>query len=212
MIYWSERRLNRDLDQRTQQLVALAQAHDKPALDQLCRIYGERIRRIIRMRMGAELRAKVESVDIVQDTMACAVQDLSDFTYKNEGDFLHWLSKIAENRIRDNLDKLHAGKRDMRREVSLNTPRSSTKGRSMASPDLIVTTTPSVIFARQEEYDRLERAMDKLKPEHREVIMLAKIKGLTYSQIGEHLDKSPNAVGVLLSRAMLALANAFEQT
>jgi RNA polymerase sigma-70 factor (ECF subfamily) len=192
--------------------VALAQAHDKSALDQLCRIYAERIRRIVRMRMGSELREKLESVDIVQDALICAVRDLSDFTYKNEGDFLHWLSKIAENRIRDNLDKLHAGKRDMRREVSLDKPTPETQGRSMASPGLFVTTTPSVIFTRQEEYNRLERAMDRLKPEHTQVIMLAKIEGLTYSQIGERLDKSPNAIGVLLSRAMLALANAFERT
>ena len=204
--------MNTDPNNRTQHLVALAQAHDKPALDQLCRIYAERIRRIVRMRMGAELREKLESMDIVQDALICAVRDLSDFTYKNEGDFLHWLSKIAENRIRDNLDKLHAGKRDMRREVPLDKPTPGTKGRSMASPGLFVTTTPSVIFARQEEYNRLEQAVDRLKPEHREVIMLAKIEGLTYSQIGEHLDKSPNAVGVLLSRAMLALANAFERT
>jgi RNA polymerase sigma-70 factor (ECF subfamily) len=204
--------LNCNLNHRTQDLVALAKEHDKPALDQLCRIYGERIRRIVRMRMGAELRTKLESVDIVQDALACAVRDLSDFTYKNEGDFLHWLSKIAENRIRDNLDKLHAVKRDMRKEVSLDRSVVGAENRSMASPGPIVMTTPSVIFARQEEYNRLEQAMDSLKPEHREVIMLAKIEGLPYSQIGERLDKSPNAVGVLLSRAMLALANAFERT
>jgi RNA polymerase sigma-70 factor (ECF subfamily) len=192
--------------------VALAQAHDKPALEQLFRIYGERVRRIVRMRMGAELRAKLESVDIVQDAMVCAVRDLSGFIYKNEGDFLHWLSKIAENRIRDNLDKLHAGKRDICREVSLDRPVTGVGNRPMAPADPIVTTTPSVICTRQEEYNRLEKAMDKLKPEHREIIMLAKIEGLSYNQIAERLDKSPNAVGVLLSRAMLALANAFEQT
>lgn len=203
--------MNRKPDHRTQHLVAQAQAHDKLALDQLCRIYGERVRRIVRMRMGAELREKLESVDIVQDALVCAVRDLSDFTYKNEGDFLHWLSKIAENRIRDNLDKLHAGKRDMRREVSLENPSAGAVDRSAASLGPYVTTTPSVIYARQEEYDRLEQAMDKLKPEHRQVIMLAKIEGLTYSKIGERMGKNPNAVGVLLSRAMLSLANAFEQ-
>lgn len=204
--------MNCNLNHRTQNLVALAQAHDKPALEQLFRIYGERVRRIVRMRMGAELRAKLESVDIVQDAMVCAVRDLSGFIYKNEGDFLHWLSKIAENRIRDNLDKLHAGKRDICREVSLDRPVTGVGNRPMAPADPIVTTTPSVICTRQEEYNRLEKAMDKLKPEHREIIMLAKIEGLSYNQIGERLDKSPNAVGVLLSRAMLALANAFEQT
>ena len=204
--------MNSDHNHRTRHLVALAQAHDKPALDQLCRIYGERVHRIIRLRMGAELRGKLESVDIVQEALTCAVQDLSDFSYKNEGDFLHWLSKIAENRIRDNLDKLHAAKRDMRREVSPDKPVTGAGNSSMASPGPTVTTTPSVIFARQEEYKRLERAMDRLKPEHREVIMLAKTEGLTYNQIGKRLDKTPNAIGVLLSRAMLALTNAFERT
>lgn len=104
---------------KTQQLVSLAKQGDRSALDQLCGVYGERVLRIIRLRMGSELRSQMESMDLVQDVLMCALRDLGDFTYTNEGDFLRWLGKIAENRIRDNLDKLHAGKRDIHKKTPL---------------------------------------------------------------------------------------------
>ena len=61
----------------------------------------------------------------------------------------------------------------------------------------------------EEELDKLEKAMDKLKPEHREVIVLAKIDRLSYKEIGERLSKSADAAGHLLLRAMEALTEAF---
>ncbi len=104
---------------KTQQLVSLAKQGDRSALNQLCGVYGERVLRIIRLRMGSELRSRLESMDLVQDVLMCTLKDLGDFTYTNEGDFLRWIGKIAENRIRDNLDKLHAGKRDINKETPL---------------------------------------------------------------------------------------------
>ena len=41
------------------------------------------------------------------------------------------------------------------------------------------------------------------------MIVLAKIEGLSYKEIGERLGKSADAVGMLLSRAMIALTIAF---
>jgi RNA polymerase sigma-70 factor (ECF subfamily) len=160
--------------------------------------------------MGSKLRSKLESMDLVQDVLMCALRDLGDFTYTNEGDFLRWLSRIAENRLRDNLDKLHAGKRDIRKEVPLDNYRPTTAGGFVGTPGPIVATTPSIIMSRKEDLDKLEKAIDKLRPEYREVIMLAKIEELSYSQIGERLDKSTGAVKILVSRARMALANAFE--
>ena len=196
--------------QRTQELVVLAKGGDNSAQDRLCRVYGERVRRIVRLRMGAEIRSKLESMDLVQDALMCALRDLGDFTYRNEGDFLRWLTKIAENRLRDNVDKLHAEKRDIRREIRLD-DRGRTTGRMLVgTAGSIEATTPSVIMSRKEDLDRLEKAMDKLRPEYREVIMLAKVEELSYSQIGDRLGKSTGAVKMLVSRARMALANAFE--
>jgi len=195
---------------KTQHLVSLAKQGDESALDQLCRAYGERVRRIIRLHIGKELRSKLESMDIVQDAFISALRGLESFTYKSEGDFLRWISKIAENRIRDNLDKLHADKRDIRREIPLKDNERSSQDsfiRDFAPAD---STTPSMIISKREELDRLEKAMDKLKPEYKEVISLTKIEGLSYEEVGKRLSKSSDAVRMLLSRAMVELTGVFE--
>ncbi|MHC4300230.1 MAG: RNA polymerase sigma factor, partial [Planctomycetota bacterium] len=62
---------------------------------------------------------------------------------------------------------------------------------------------------RREELDKLEKAIDKLKPEYREVIVWAKIDGLSYKEIGDRLGKSADAAGHLLLRAMVALTDTF---
>lgn len=191
---------------KTQRLVSLAQGGDESALQQLCEAYGERVLRIVRMRMGKELRSKLESMDLVQDAFISALRGLGNFTYQNEGDFLRWLSKIAENRIRDNLDKFHAAKRNIHRETPLNTTGTGSKDGFVGTADV---TTPSVIVSRREDMDRLERAMDKLKPEYKQVILLAKMEGLSGHELAEKLGKNHGAARALLSRALAALAEVY---
>ena len=197
--------------QKTQQLVVLAKAGDAAALDRLCRIYSERVRRIIRLRMDRNLRIKLDSMDVVQEALLNALGGLGDFTYENEGDFLRWLSRIAQNTLGHQLEKLHANKRDIRREMRYDNYGPATGGGLAGIPGPIESTTPSVIMSRKEELDRLEKAIDELKPEHKEVIVLTKIEGLSYKEIGERLGKSTDAVGMLLSRAMVALTIAYEK-
>ena len=49
---------------KTHHLVIRAKEGDESARNKLCEVYVERIRRIVRLRMGAELRSKLESMDI----------------------------------------------------------------------------------------------------------------------------------------------------
>jgi len=198
-----------NFDQKTQELVTLAKGGDEPALGQLCSVYGERIRRIIRLRMGAEIRPRLDSMDLVQDALFSALGGLKDFTYKNEGDFLRWLTKITQNQLRDNLDKLYTNKRDIRKEIRLENYGPTTGGGFVGNPGPIADTTPSVIMSKKEDLDKLEKAIDKLKPDYREVIVLAKIDGLTYKEIADKLGKTIDSVAHLLSRAMLALTETF---
>ena len=196
---------------QTQQLVTMAQNGDESALDRLCKVYNERVLRIIRMRMGPELRTKMQSMDLVQDAFISALRSLENFTYQNEGDFLRWVSKIAENRIRDNFDKIHANKRDVRKEIPLNNNSSITQDTFVGISGPVDNTTPSLIMSKREDLNRLEKAMEKLKPEHREVITLTKIEGLTYKEAAEKMGKGPDAVRMLLSRAITALSRSFEK-
>ena len=195
--------------QKTRELVALAKDGDKPALNRLYTVYAERVRWMVRFRINRQLRSKLESMDLVHNTFVHALGGLNDFTYRNEGDFVRWLSKIAENEVRANLRGLHAQKRDIRKETPLDDDGPNT-GRAFAgTAGLIRTTTPSAIMSRKDELDRLENAMDELKPEYREVIVLTKIEGLAYKEVSKKLGKSNEAVRKLVSRAMAELAIAF---
>lgn len=195
---------------RTQQLVVQAQEGDVSALDRLCGIYAERVRRIVRFRMGPELRSNLESMDLVQEVLIEAVRDLDQFTYSSEGDFLRWLSNIVENTIRDNVDKIHAAKRDVRRQMSLDHIAVRADRPGLEASRLMATTTPSVVLSLREDLDKLERAMDRLKPEYREVIVLAKIEGFSCKEIADKLNKNPAAVAMSLSRGIVALTNLLE--
>ena len=204
--------MNPVTDHKTQHLVTLAKAGDQPAIEQLCRVYGERVRRIIRLRIDRKLRPKIDSVDVVQDALVLALAGLKNFTYRDEGDFLRWLSRIAENKLRDILDKFHADKRDIRREIPFKREETDTEGNSFGVAGPLQTTTPSVLLVRKEQLDRLERAIDNLKPEHREVIFLSRIERLSHEEIAAKLGKSKGAVAMLLSRALIALTAAYEKT
>jgi RNA polymerase sigma-70 factor (ECF subfamily) len=195
--------------QKTRHLVILAKDGDKSALNQLYMVYAERVRRIVRLRMSKELRPKLDSMDLVQDALLSALGGIGDFTYKNEGDFLRWLSRIAQNALRDNLDKLHAAKRDIRKEFRLDNYRPTTGAGFVGTPGAIEATTPSVIMSKKEDLDKLEKAIDELKPEYREVIILTKLEGLSYKEIGKRLSKSPDAVRMLVPSAMAELTTAF---
>ena len=198
------------VDDKTRHLVALAQDGGESALNQLCKVYSARVLWIIRLRMGAELRSKLESMDLVQDVLMSALKDLGNFKYKTEGDFLRWLSRIAENRLRGHLHRLHANKRDIRKEVQLNGYRPTVEDSFVAALDAVDTTTPSAIMSKREELDKLAKAIDVLKPEYRQVIVLTKIEGLSYKEIGEKLGKSSEAVRKLVSRALEELISIFE--
>jgi RNA polymerase sigma-70 factor (ECF subfamily) len=199
-------------DHRTQHLVTLAKEGDQPAIDQLCRIYGERVRRIIRLRIDRKLRPKVDSVDIVQDALVLALGGLQDFTYRDEGDFLRWLSRIAENKLHDIVDRFHAEKRDIRRETPFKKVEPNMEDGSAGVAGPLQTTTPSVLLSKKEQLDRLERAIDALKPEYRQVILLSRVERLSQEEIGARLGKSKGAVAMLLSRALMALTAAYEKT
>jgi RNA polymerase sigma-70 factor (ECF subfamily) len=159
--------------------------------------------------MDAELRSKLESMDLVQETLIHVMSGLDNFKYTNEKEFVRWLSKIAENELRGSLRKLHANKRDVRKEVQLDNHRPKSDGGYVGLHEPIQATTPSMVLSRKEDLARLEKAIDELKPEYREAIVLTKIEGLSYQEIGQKMGKSSDAVRMLATRAMAELTAVF---
>jgi RNA polymerase sigma-70 factor (ECF subfamily) len=168
-----------------------------------------RVLAAVRARLGAELRGKLESWDVLQDALLASLKNVQSFDQTKEGAFLNWLAKVVENRIRDQLDYFHAGKRNHRRERPLAGPCSAGSSISLDIPERSGVRTPSQVLMLSEDLARLEKAMDQLPEEARELIVAVKIEGRTYQQIAEASGKSPDAVRMQVQRALLALTKAF---
>lgn len=179
---------------------------DDRALDALFGRYYERLRAVVRLRMGAKLRACCESVDIVQEAFLASFRALDDFTYRSEGDFFHWLCKITENRIRDQADYYAARKRDVSRKRPLELDRPSYDSFVGPIRELASFSTPSHRAIVAEDLIRLEAAIDDLPEAQREALLLVRYEGLSFSEAGERLKRSPDAVRMLVARAIVALS------
>jgi RNA polymerase sigma-70 factor (ECF subfamily) len=193
----------------TQALLQRVQTGDKGALNELYNRYLMRVLAAVRARLGAELRGKLESWDVVQDALLASLKNVESFNQTSDGAFLNWLAKVVENRIRDQLDYFRAYKRDHRLENPLAGPRSEESSVPLDIPERSCVPTPSRVLILSEDLARLEKAMDRLPEESRELIVAVKIEGRTYDEIAQAAGKSADAVRMQVKRALLALANSF---
>ena len=182
---------------------------DSDALDTLYGRYTTRVLAVVRARMGAELRQRVQSWDIVQEAMMASFQDIQKFDYASEGAFLKWLTTIVENRILDHLDYQQAACRDYRKEFPLENGGSPSSVIRFDPSDKRRVPTASCALILNEELGRLERALDRLPAETRELIIAVKLEGRTFQELADEAGKSPDAVRMQVNRAMAALAGVF---
>ena len=80
-------------------LVRRAQGGDDQALNKLVERYYDRVRRIVRLRLGNNLRECVDSADILQNTFIAAVQSFQAFEMREEASLINWLSRLAQHQI-----------------------------------------------------------------------------------------------------------------
>jgi len=178
-------------------LLARAREGSSEAMGALFERHAPRLLALIRLRLGPSLRAHLESRDILQETWLKAFGHVEGFAGDSHGSFMAWMSRIAANEIRDRADFHGRLRRDAAREVAL--PPEDLDGLAAR-----VRSQTSRI-ALDESLVRLERALETLAPEHREVIVLRKLEELSFAEIGERMGRSPDACRQLLARALVSL-------
>ena len=186
-------------------------AGDNAALNALYDRYSVRVLAAVRARLGAELRQKVESWDIVQDAMLASLRNVGDFQYDSEGAFLKWLGQIVENRIRDQIDHHHADRRDHRREAPLENVRSAGSAIPLDIVDRSGLPTPSRAMMLTEDLARLEQALDQLPADARDLVVAVKLEERTYQELATENGKTPDAVRMQFNRAMEQLTAAYRR-
>ncbi len=187
-------------------LVRAAQDGDQGALNDLVDRYYERVRRIIRIKLGVNLRRYMDSGDILQGTFIAAVRGFERFEVRDESSLIHWLARIAERQIQDAHDHVTAQKRDRRREVPLAAPdpeHSSDIERDLGGDD----PSPSVVVALGEDRALLEACLADLREDYRDVILHREYEGGSWKQVAEWMDSpTADAARMLYARALTDLS------
>ena len=195
-------------DHEIDALVQAAADGDAQALDRLLEGYLPELQAFVRLRAGPQIRAHESSADIVQSVCREVLEHRGRFRFPSESAFKRWLFTTALRKISNRREYWTAEKRDERRAIPIAGP---TTSRASAAEERIFLTyssfaTPSQGAAVREEMERIESAFEELSEEHREVITLAHVVGLSRAEIAAEMDRSEGAVRVLLHRALARLA------
>jgi RNA polymerase sigma-70 factor (ECF subfamily) len=171
--------------------VARAQSGDSAALNELCTRYLPRLQRWAHGRLPPWARGALDTQDLVQDTLAQVVQRLHAFEPRHEGAFQAYLRQALLNRIRDEIRRAErhpaADPLDHERPTPMPSPLEQAIG--------------------SEALQRYDGALQRLKPEDREAIILRIELGLSHAELAEALGKpSVAAAHMAVSRAMVRLA------
>lgn len=178
-----------------QALVERASQGDREAFDTLVARSRKELESHVASRLGGRLRGELERDDLLQETVARALESIERFEWQGEGSFRRWLFGIAEN-------VTHEAARKLRRGPDLE-----------AFPDLPGTdSSPSKHVRRSERFERLQEAIRRLSPDHRRVILLVRIEGLTIREVAERMERSVSSVKNLLLRAMRAMRETLPDT
>lgn len=182
-------------------LVAAATRGDEPAVTELLERSLPRLHAFVRLRMGAQIRAREDSFDLVQSVCRIVLEDLDGFEYRGERQFDAWLFTAALNKLRERGRFVGRERRDPKRERPLDVESSRVYASMM---------TPSQVAIGAEAVDRLEAAFDRLPDDYREVITLSRVVRLSHAEIAAQMGRSPNATRTLLGRALARLGDELE--
>lgn len=155
---------------------------------------------IAERRLGAELRSKGGASDLVQQTFLDAQCQFARFQGESEKELLAWLRQILLHNLAHFQRRYRAtGKRDLGREVPLADEASSTDG----GADLAMQTpSPSERAIAHEEAEAVQRALQHLSEEYRQVLMLRHQEQMTFEEIGQRFGRSTSGARALWLRAV----------
>ena len=176
-------------------LVERARANDPGAFDELVERYKQRIYgTVYHMTSNHE-----DANDLAQETFIRAFKNLHRF--KGDSSFYTWIYRIAVNTT---INFLNSHRRRSKNHLSLD----DVDARVQDDPDFIERTSgegPATEVAAKELMEHLNAALQKLSPDHRLVVTLYDIQGLSHAEIAKITNSSEGTVRSRLYYARLQL-------
>lgn len=180
---------SKDLD-----LVSRAKSGDSAAFEELVVLHQNKIYTLcLRMSGNAE-----DALDLSQESFLRIYKALPFF--KEQSSFSTWAYSIATNVCIDFTRKMKK-----RKTVPLHV--------TDEHGEEVLREIPSNLYHPEQEYEKTQlreaiaAGLDSLSPEHREILILREISGLSYQEIGEVLDLESGTVKSRINRARIQLCD-----
>jgi RNA polymerase sigma-70 factor (ECF subfamily) len=192
------------------ELMAKARAGEREALGELCALYRNYLRMIVRTGLGPKLRERVELSDVVQEALVEVVRQFPQFTGQNEAALVGWLRRLVGQKLAD-LGRYHSrAKRSAGGPaVPLDAPweagataDSSPGGGKLLDVLALSQTSPSEAASRRELIVLLADALAELQGTEAEVLWLYYADGLSFEAIGERVDLSRKSIRGIWARGL----------
>jgi RNA polymerase sigma-70 factor (ECF subfamily) len=156
------------------------------------RLFSELLRRYGKQHFPKELKGKIDVSDLMQETLWEAWQSFGSFQGKTKKALASWLLGIMRHIIDNHLREYHRHKRDVRREVPLN------------SHQEVINETGQPPFAEEEtkeETRKFRTVFRRLPQRYRQVLYLRNLKEFTYKEIASQLGGTAETARKLHERA-----------
>ncbi|MCC6493162.1 MAG: sigma-70 family RNA polymerase sigma factor [Pirellulales bacterium] len=185
-------------------LLQRARSGDDSALSELLEIYRPYLALLARLKLGRQLRTRLDDSDLVQDACLAAHRDFAQFRGVTEPELTAWLREImahaASNLARDHRRQRRDVKLE-RRLYNLLNQSSQMLERALADPN----PSPSHSAVRRERAVLLANALAQLPGDYREALVLRELEGKSLGEAAQHMGRSADAVQKLWARALVQM-------
>ncbi|MCI9403303.1 MAG: sigma-70 family RNA polymerase sigma factor, partial [Oscillospiraceae bacterium] len=143
------------------------------------------------------------AADLTQEVFLSAWRSLGSF--QSQAAFSTWLYRLTSNAC---IDFLRKEKR--RSALSLTTEGEEEEGRELEVADQRF--SPERELEKKEARRAVREGLAALSPEHRQVLVLREMEGLSYTEMAHLLDLEEGTVKSRLARARLALKDFLQKS
>ena len=185
-------------------LLERAVAGDVEALRDLLDRHGRTVRTGLPAKIGRQWQSVLDADDVMQVTYLEAFLQIDQLAARDAAAFVSWLTRIADNNLRDAIKALQRQKRpNPRRRIHVAVGEDS----FTALIDMLGDTsaTPSRDAARNENASIVHAVLAKLPPDYAAAVRLYDLQGRTAKESAAELNRSLGAFYILRARAHVLL-------
>ncbi len=197
-------------------LIAKVRAGETEALGELCNLYRNYMRMVVRSGLGPKLRERVELSDVVQDALVEVVKQFPQFTGQTEAALVGWLRRLVGQKLAD-LGRYHSrakrsgGGPDVPLDAAWDLPGGEgSQGGKLLDMLALSQTSPSEAASQRELTVLLADALAALPETEAEVLWLYHAEGLSFEGIGDRMGVSRKSIRGIWARGLKSLKHTLD--